>query len=243
MALFQLFERRALKPYQPVVTELGRRSGDGVGERIVEDLGCTARGDRKHRLRCRRFQALRVLDKGQRPSLCGSVDERPRHCLAFNIRLAVRFPYRLGILLSATCVASPVLAGCGGSSSTPWWVVRSRTVSGLGQVLVNGHDDTLYVYLPDHAGPSTCYSVCARAWPPLVLPKGVTTPAAGPGVRHSLMGTRHRRDGASQVTYNGWPLYTYIDDASGEISGQGEGMGAWYTISVNGTVDRQLPAS
>ena len=140
---------------------------------------------------------------------------------------------------AACLLAATVLAGCGTRDGLPRWGVRSRTVSGLGPVLEDGAGYTLYVYVPDNQGPSKCYEACARAWPPLVLPKGVAVAVGGAGVKASLLGTSRRRDGDLQVTYNHWPLYTYVDDARGEVNGQGEGMGAWYTLSVTGVVDRQ----
>lgn len=42
-----------------------------------------------------------------------------------------------------------------------------------------------------------------------------------------------------QVTYNRWPLYLWQADlAPGQATGQAEDMGAWYTMSVSGSVDR-----
>jgi len=42
-----------------------------------------------------------------------------------------------------------------------------------------------------------------------------------------------------------WPLYLYRDDDQpGEVTGQADDMGAWYGMSVGGTVDRNsLPGS
>lgn len=140
-----------------------------------------------------------------------------------------------------------LLGACGstapaGNPGEPSYAVRATDLPGPGHVLEDGAGDTLYVYLPDRHGPSRCTTVCAKAWPPLVLPHGVTRPVAGPGVNATLLGTTRRPGGVRQVTYNGWPLYRYRDDAPGQANGQGDGMGAWYLISTSGSVDR-LPLS
>lgn len=143
------------------------------------------------------------------------------------------------------------LTGCGGggrgggastaASSATTSEVRAATVPGLGKILVDAAGYTLYIYTPDRAGPSTCSGLCARHWPPAVLPSGVARPTAGRGVRASLLGTDRRAGGARQITYDGWPLYTYEDDtAPGDVTGQGANMGLWYTMSVSGAVDRAV---
>ena len=112
-------------------------------------------------------------------------------------------------------------------------------VRGLGTIVTDGHGLTLYAYMPDRQGPSVCTGVCAVQWPPLVLPRGVRRPVAGPGVNPALLGTTPRAGGVLQVTYNRWPLYLWQGDlAPGQASGQAEGMGAWYALSVGGSVDR-----
>ena len=58
-------------------------------------------------------------------------------------------------------------------------------------------------------------------------------------MKPALLGTVPRAGGVLQVTYNRWPLYLWQGDvAPGQATGQAEGMGAWYTMSVSGTVDR-----
>jgi predicted lipoprotein with Yx(FWY)xxD motif len=143
----------------------------------------------------------------------------------------------------AACAACMGLAACGSghpAQARPAWEVRSGQVRGLGTVLTDGHGFTLYIYQPDRQGPSVCTGVCAVQWPPLDLPRGVSHPVAGPGVNAALLGTALRAGGVLQVTYNRWPLYLYQDDtAPGQATGQAEDMGAWYTLSVSGNVDRQ----
>ncbi|MGH2947800.1 MAG: hypothetical protein ACRDPC_16365 [Solirubrobacteraceae bacterium] len=50
------------------------------------------------------------------------------------------------------------------------------------------------------------------AWPP-VFTRG--RPGAGKDVRKRLLGTTRRREDRRQVTYDGRPLYHYVDDAPG----------------------------
>ncbi len=123
-------------------------------------------------------------------------------------------------------------------ATTPVYEVGTGTVKGLGKVLVDGQGMTLYLFVPDkQSGTSTCYGECAEAWPPLLLPTGVTAPLAGSGVQSSLLGTTHRTDGTVQVTYNKWPLYLYVTDAEpGQATGQGVNNlgGLWYVLSPDG---------
>jgi predicted lipoprotein with Yx(FWY)xxD motif len=133
--------------------------------------------------------------------------------------------------------------GAGGTTTSttgtpPFYEVHTGSVSGLGTVLVNGPGNTLYLFVPDkQSGSSTCYGACAQGWPPLLLPSGVSTPVAGPGVKSSLLGTTHRTDGTVQVTYNKWPLYLWVGDSQpGQATGQGLNNlgGLWYVLSPDG---------
>jgi predicted lipoprotein with Yx(FWY)xxD motif len=146
------------------------------------------------------------------------------------------------LLTLLTGVACVCLAGCGTgnpAAASPAYEVRSGSVRGLGQIVTDGRGFTLYIYVPDHQGPSVCTEACATQWPPLLLPRGVLRPLAGPGVNPALLGTTRRAGGSLQVTYNRWPLYLWQGDfAPGQATGQAETMGLWYTMSVSGSVDR-----
>lgn len=146
---------------------------------------------------------------------------------------------RLRFALFAACLGG-LLTGCGASASvTSSYTIQSTHIAGLGNVLADGHGHILYIYVPDDQGPSRCFSGCANAWPPVVLPRGVRRPLAGSGIDPRLLGTVSR--GRSlQVTYNRWPLYRYIDDRPGQVNGQAEDMGAWYVLSPSGDIDRQV---
>ena len=102
--------------------------------------------------------------------------------------------------------------------------------SELGTILVDGEGLTLYMFVPDAQGPSTCEDDCLAAWPSFTGPA-----TAGEGVDESLLGTAVRADdGTEQVTYNGWPLYYYgQDSAAGDVNGQGVGD-VWFVLDPAG---------
>jgi predicted lipoprotein with Yx(FWY)xxD motif len=140
---------------------------------------------------------------------------------------------------SSTSTSGPATTP-GSTGAPPFYEVSTATVRGLGTVLVDGQGFTLYMFVPDRqSGTSRCYGSCAQGWPPLLLPAGVTTPVAGVGVESSLLGTTHRSDGTVQITYDKWPLYTYVTDSTpGQATGQGVDNlgGLWYVLSPAGQV-------
>jgi len=106
----------------------------------------------------------------------------------------------------------------------------SITETDLGPVLGDAAGQTLYVFIPDAQGPSTCVDACLGSWPALIGPATATE-----GVDEELLGTATRPDGGGeQVTYNGWPLYYFAADiAAGDVSGQGLGD-VWFVIDAAG---------
>jgi predicted lipoprotein with Yx(FWY)xxD motif len=104
------------------------------------------------------------------------------------------------------------------------------TETDLGPVLADGAGMTLYVFIPDGQGPSTCVDGCLGSWPALIGPAD-----AGEGVDDALLGTATRPDGGGeQVTYNDWPLYYFASDLGpGDTSGQGVGD-VWFVIDAAG---------
>ena len=106
--------------------------------------------------------------------------------------------------------------------------------STLGRILVDSQGRTLYLFEKDKQGRSNCDGTCAAYWPPL-LTHG--KPAAGQGVKRSLLGITHRADGVAQVTYAGHPLYRFVQDTrAGKTNGQdSQEFGAsWYVLSATG---------
>ena len=108
--------------------------------------------------------------------------------------------------------------------------------AGVGKILVDSEGMTLYYFQKDQkgSGKSKCEGACAEAWPPL-LTEG--KPEAKKGVKAAMLGTIRRDDGTTQVTYAGWPLYTFVEDKKpGEDNGtDSKAFGAsWYPLHPNG---------
>jgi predicted lipoprotein with Yx(FWY)xxD motif len=156
------------------------------------------------------------------------------------------------------------LAGCGGghanestsaagTSSTPATrsstrsaataQISTKTLPGLGTILVNGRGHAMYIFLPDKHKQVTCLSTCAQIWPPVKLPNA-QKPATSGQAKSSLLGSDPDSEGGRVLTYAGWPLYTYIaDSAPGTASGQALNTngGLWYVLSSSGAVVTKTP--
>ena len=114
---------------------------------------------------------------------------------------------------------------------------RGKTVkvrdSQFGRVLFDANNRAIYLFTREPGRRSRCYGQCAIAWPP-VFTRG--KPRAGSGVDADLLGTTRRRDGRRQVTYNGHPLYYYVDDPRGKILCHNvvEFGGTWLVVNPKG---------
>jgi predicted lipoprotein with Yx(FWY)xxD motif len=101
-------------------------------------------------------------------------------------------------------------------------VVAGKVIGTHGTLMVaTSNQMTLYTFDKDVAasGVSNCTGGCLTNWPALTVAAG-QTPTGGAGVTGTL-GTITRADnGALQVTYNGLPLYFFLNDkAPGDTAG------------------------
>jgi predicted lipoprotein with Yx(FWY)xxD motif len=105
--------------------------------------------------------------------------------------------------------------------------------SQFGDALFDADQRAIYYFDKEQTSASECYGDCAVAWPP-VLTEG--EPQAGGGADAKLLGTTKRDDGSTQVTYDGRPLYFYIDDPVGQIAchNVSEFGGLWLAVQPNG---------
>ena len=148
---------------------------------------------------------------------------------------------RTGLVAALAATIAVVAIGWAGSVSSraaaqhaaTTATVQTKKLKGLGVVLVNSKGRTLYMFVPDHRKRVTCKGSCAVIWPPLKVKKG-QKPKAGGLAKQKLLGTYGR-----VVSYNRWPLYTYISDHKpGQHLGQGvnNSGGKWYVLSPSGKV-------
>src|SRR4051794_29848273 len=143
--------------------------------------------------------------------------------------------------LGALSLAVVALAGCGGSTRHALPTTsdgRPATVgvanTALGDVLVDRQGRTLYLFARDSGTASACTGACAANWPPLRI-RG--RPLVASGAKPSDVGTTARPDGLSQLTYNGHPLYTFVNDKKpGDTNGEGINAfgGSWFAVSPAG---------
>jgi predicted lipoprotein with Yx(FWY)xxD motif len=101
----------------------------------------------------------------------------------------------------------------------------------FGEILVGNDGMTLYMFTIDGPNQSNCDEDCLILWPPLLTER---VPSLGEGVDPDLVGATETVDGSLMVTYNGRPLYFWIQDQQpGDTTGQGVG-GVWYVVSPEG---------
>jgi predicted lipoprotein with Yx(FWY)xxD motif len=146
-------------------------------------------------------------------------------------------------VIIASAAAALVVAGCGGASyaagsgsaaASRGAPLRVITDPKLGKIIVDAKGRTLYDFVIDKGTMSVCYGACASLWPPYTTHG---KPVAGKGVSPKLIGTTKRKDGSTEVTYAGHPLYYYAPDrARGQITGQAlNQFGApWYALAPSG---------
>jgi predicted lipoprotein with Yx(FWY)xxD motif len=131
-------------------------------------------------------------------------------------------PLALGVLVlaAAACGSSSGGAASGSTSSGTTTTVSVKHVDGVGNVLVDSKGEALYSPMQEAGGKVLCTGSCTSIWLPLTT-SGSAKPTGTSDVSAKL-GTLERPDGAVQVTYQGKPLYTFVEDTSpGTVTGNG----------------------
>ena len=110
--------------------------------------------------------------------------------------------------------------------------ITTRT-SELGPMLFGPDRQAIYIWESEPTTKPQCYGGCAEAWPP-VLTDG--RPQAAGDVDADVLGTTKRKDGSTQVTYDGHPLYYYAHEGPGEVKCHNIAThgGLWWVVRPDG---------
>ena len=144
-------------------------------------------------------------------------------------------PVEPGTQAAATATAQPPSAAT--AEPTEDDTARGTEIvvgeSEFGDMLFDAERQAIYIFEKDPEGETVCYDECAEAWPP-VYTDG--EPVAGKGVKASLLGTIERRDGRTQVTYAGKPLYFYAHEDPGQVLCHNVNLngGLWWVVGPDG---------
>ena len=136
------------------------------------------------------------------------------------------------LVLASVPVISIALAACGSSNNSSsssstaatnaatGGTVSVRSVSGVGNVLVDAQGNTLYTNNQDSGSKVACTGQCTGIWQPLAAPSSGQPTSSDSSVQAKL-GVVKLPDGSSQVTFGGKPLYTFVQDSPGQATGNG----------------------
>ena len=127
-------------------------------------------------------------------------------------------------LAALAAVVVLVIAACGGGGgngaeeSASGGTDAATTVSvsgadGVGDVLVDEEGSALYASVQEENGMVLCTDACAAIWVPLTVGD---EPTGSDGLTADL-GVVTRPEGTQQVTFNGRPLYTFIEDSGPDV--------------------------
>ena len=95
-------------------------------------------------------------------------------------------------------------------------LVRTIMDKQLGEVLTTSSRQAIYVWRSESRGKIRCTGSCAKAWPPVVVKKGVMVPMHYAGIKGDF-GTIRRPDGSRQLTLDRRALYTYAHEKPGQV--------------------------
>ena len=147
---------------------------------------------------------------------------------------------RFLIFVGAAVAVAVTVAACGSRASatnaTITTTVATRQVAGA-TVLVSAAGLPLYTNSQDSAAMVQCTGACAAVWRPLTIASGAPTGTSAAG----SLGVVALSDGTRQVTVNGKPVYTFVADKAGKVSGDGahdQFAGekfTWHVVATSGT--------
>jgi predicted lipoprotein with Yx(FWY)xxD motif len=154
----------------------------------------------------------------------------------------------LSAVAAVGAAAAVGLAACGGggdstANATPNAAaapaVAVKTISGKSVLAYRGH--SLYSPTQEKSGKITCTGGCVKVW-------GVVKSSAKKGSKVGHLGSITRPGGKKQLTYKGKPLYTFVPEGKGKLSGDGlkDSFGghkfSWHVVTTKKSTSNQTPA-
>ena len=136
------------------------------------------------------------------------------------------------LTIAAMALVAIGLAACGGSSNssdsasaaanttaTGSGTVSTKSISGVGTVLVDSKGMALYTNNQDSGMNVACTGSCTAIWVPLMAPSSGQPTSSDQAVQAKLSAIKSK--GGSQVTFGGMPLYSFVQDSPGQMTGNG----------------------
>jgi predicted lipoprotein with Yx(FWY)xxD motif len=166
------------------------------------------------------------------------------------------------LTFAAMALVAIGLAACGGSSNSNdnasaattaattggggGQTVSTKSVSGVGTVLVDSNGQALYTNNQDSGMNVACSGSCTSIWMPLMAPSGGQPTSSDQAVQSKLGVVKAK--GGSQVTFGGKPLYSFVQDSSGQVTGNGandsfDGTSFTWTVASTGNVSSGATSS
>ena len=170
------------------------------------------------------------------------------------------FTFARALRFGGLAVAAVGLAACGSSTAKsasnptiPNTATASTPSTAVKAVVMTSHSPKLGVIVVDAAGrtlydltsagkPIACTGMCARVWPPLLLPAGATTPAGTNVTGLTVVAM----NGGKQVALHGDPLYLFAGDTkAGDTNGQGIHSfgGTWHAATTSSAASSAPPTT
>jgi predicted lipoprotein with Yx(FWY)xxD motif len=124
-------------------------------------------------------------------------------------------------------------------------LLKAGNVPGFGEILTNSHGFSLYGLSNEFGGKLACTGECLKFWPPVLVGKSAKKVSLGAGVTGQI-GFVARSATTKQVTFDGYPLYTFVKD-TGPGQKHGEGAvafgGTWGLLRASSLILPTKPAA
>jgi len=144
------------------------------------------------------------------------------------------------LLVRSTSIAltlAIVGVGASGAMAASKGVTRTfdiATIQGYAGILTDSTHHALYVLSVEKGGHFHCTAACLASWPPLLVKSTAVLTTTGKGVKGTF-GEVKRSATEMQITFNGYPVYTFSGD-SGAYQAGGQGIsadgGTWTLINA-----------